>query len=38
LSEDIGKDSEETIQNLTNEYNTKVDKMLTVKEEEIMTI
>mgnify|MGYP002363861288 CR=1 FL=1 len=38
LSEDIGKDSEETIQNLTNEYNTKVEKMLVVKEEEIMTI
>ena len=32
LSEDIGKDSEETIQQLTNEYNTKVDKMLVVKE------
>lgn len=38
LSEDIGKDSEETIQQLTNEYNGKVDKMLVVKEEEIMTI
>lgn len=38
LSEDIGKGTEETIQNLTNEYNTKVDKMLVLKEEEIMTI
>ncbi len=38
LSEDIGKDSEDVIQNLTNEYNTKVDKMLQVKEEEVMTI
>jgi len=38
LSEDIGKDSEESIQQLTNEYNSKVDKMLVVKEEEIMTI
>ncbi|HMV15732.1 MAG TPA: ribosome recycling factor [Chitinophagales bacterium] len=38
LSEDMGKNVEETIQNLTNEYNTKVDKMLQVKEEEIMTI
>ena len=38
LSEDIGKDSEEKIQSLTNEYNAKVDKMLVVKEEEIMTI
>ena len=38
LSEDIGKDSEETIQSLTNEYNAKVDKILVSKEEEIMTI
>lgn len=38
LSEDIGKDTEETIQQLTNEYNGKVDKMLQQKEEEIMTI
>ena len=38
LSEDVGKDSEDSIQQLTNEYNTKVDKMLVIKEEEIMTI
>jgi ribosome recycling factor len=38
LSEDIGKDSEEKIQTLTNEYIAKVDKMLQAKEEEIMTI
>jgi len=38
LSEDIGKDAEESIQQLTNEYNVKVDKMLVQKEEEIMTI
>jgi ribosome recycling factor len=38
LSEDIGKDCEEKIQNFTNEYNAKVDKMLVLKEEEIMTI
>ncbi|HQG38898.1 MAG TPA: ribosome-recycling factor, partial [Chitinophagales bacterium] len=38
LSEDIGKGTEETIQQLTNEYNGKVDKMLQQKEEEIMTI
>lgn len=38
LSEDIGKDAENSIQQLTNEYNTKVDKMLQVKEEEILTI
>jgi ribosome recycling factor len=38
LSEDIGKDAEETIQTLTNEHIAKVDKMLQLKEEEIMTI
>jgi ribosome recycling factor len=38
LSEDTGKVAEESIQQLTNEYNSKVDKMLVVKEEEIMTI
>ena len=38
LSEDIGKGAEESIQQLTNEYNGKVDKMLQQKEEEIMTI
>ena len=38
LSEDIGKDAEETIQTLTNDHITKVDKMLSEKEQEIMTI
>ncbi|MCO5249269.1 MAG: ribosome recycling factor [Chitinophagales bacterium] len=38
LSEDVSKDAEITIQNLTNQYIDKVDKMLTLKEEEIMTI
>lgn len=38
LSEDIGKDAEETIQTLTNDHIAKVDKMLQLKEEEIMTI
>lgn len=38
LSEDAGKGAEETIQQLTNEYIGKVDKMLSLKEEEIMTI
>jgi ribosome recycling factor len=38
LSEDIGKDAEESIQSLTNEYIAKVDKMLAEKEQEIMTI
>lgn len=38
MSEDIGKDAEETIQSLTNEHINKIDKMLQLKEEEIMTI
>jgi ribosome recycling factor len=38
LSEDIGKNGEESIQNLTNEYIAKVDKMISDKEQEIMTI
>lgn len=38
LSEDEGKAAEETIQQLTNEHITKIDKMLQLKEEEIMTI
>jgi ribosome recycling factor len=38
LSEDIGKDAEDTIQTLTNDHITKVDKMLAEKETEIMTI
>lgn len=38
LSEDMSKAAEESIQQLTNDYITKVDKMLALKEEEIMTI
>ena len=38
LSEDIGKGGEDSIQHLTNDYITKVDKMLVEKEQEIMTI
>lgn len=38
LSEDMAKSSEEEIQQLTNDHITRVDKMLTMKEEEIMTI
>lgn len=38
LSEDEGKSAEETIQQYTNDSITKVDKMLQLKEEEIMTI
>lgn len=38
LSEDLSKGAEEDIQHITNDYITKVDKMLALKEEEIMTI
>lgn len=38
LSEDEAKDAENSIQNLTNEHIAKVDKMLQLKEEEILTI
>jgi ribosome recycling factor len=38
LSEDMAKDAEETIQTMTNDNIAKVDKMLTLKEQEIMTI
>lgn len=38
LSEDGAKDAEATIQNLTNDSIAKVDKMLVLKEQEIMTI
>jgi ribosome recycling factor len=38
LSEDEGKSAEETIQQFTNDSISKVDKMLQLKEEEIMTI
>lgn len=38
LSEDMFKDSENEIQNLTNSYVKKVDDLLELKEKEIMTI
>lgn len=38
LSEDLAKDAESNVQNLTNEHISKVDKMLQIKEEEILTI
>lgn len=38
LSEDMAKGAEEDIQNITNDHIAKVDKMLALKEEEIMTI
>ncbi len=38
LSEDLGKDAENNIQNLTNTYSKKIDELLSLKEEEIMTV
>jgi ribosome recycling factor len=38
LSEDMEKDAEEEVQNLTDSYSKKVDKLIKVKEEDIMTI
>ncbi|NJN35302.1 MAG: ribosome recycling factor [Saprospiraceae bacterium] len=38
LPEDIGKKTEEDIQNLTNRFVEKVDKMLDMKEKDIMTV
>jgi ribosome recycling factor len=38
LAEDNGKQAEEEIQTLVNDYSTKVDKHIEVKEKEIMTV
>jgi ribosome recycling factor len=38
LPEDIAKDAEEKIQELTNNYSSKADKHIEVKEKEIMTV
>lgn len=38
LSEDLEKDSEEQVQNITNEFSKKIDKMLEDKNIEILTI
>ena len=38
LSEDVIKDSEANIQNLTNEFTKKIDDLVVVKEKDIMTI
>ena len=38
LPEDMAKDAEETIQEITNEYSAKADKHLENKEKEIMTV
>lgn len=36
--EDMGKKSEEEAQKLTNDYNTKIDTLIEIKEKEIMTV
>jgi ribosome recycling factor len=38
LPEDIEKDSAETIQEMTNDYSSKVDKVMATKEKEVMTV
>jgi len=38
LSEDLGKDGEESIQNLTNKYGSFIDRLAKAKEDEIMKI
>lgn len=38
LSEDMQKDAEEEIQNITNAYTKKVDELIELKEKDIMTI
>jgi ribosome recycling factor len=38
LPEDIEKDAVETIQEMTHEYNAKVDKVMALKEKDVMTV
>ena len=38
LSEDMQKDAENEIQNITNSYATKIDEMYVEKEKDILTI
>lgn len=38
LSEDMQKDAENHIQNLTNEFSARIDKLIELKEKDIMTI
>jgi ribosome recycling factor len=38
LPEDIEKDAVETVQEMTNEFNSKVDKVMTLKEKDVMTV
>ncbi|MBL6660708.1 MAG: ribosome recycling factor [Crocinitomicaceae bacterium] len=38
LSEDMMKDAENEVQNITNEFSNKIDEFLSVKEKDIMTV
>lgn len=38
LAEDLEKDSEEEVQQMTNDYSTQVDKVMTAKEKDILTV
>ena len=38
LSEDMMKDAENEVQNITNEFSNKIDEFLSVKERDIMTV
>jgi ribosome recycling factor len=38
LPEDVAKDAEASVQELTNKYSKKIDELLTVKEAEIMKV
>tara|TARA_B100000427_G_C15226133_1_gene471293 strand:+ start:92 stop:655 length:564 start_codon:yes stop_codon:yes gene_type:complete len=38
LSEDLERDAQELVQNLTNKYSSKIDEIFTIKESEIMTV
>jgi len=38
LSEDMSKDAETSVQNLTDKYSSKIDDLVTVKEKDIMTV
>lgn len=38
LPEDIEKDAAENIQEMTHDYNSKVDKVMTLKEKDVMTV
>jgi ribosome recycling factor len=38
LPEDLEKDAEDIIQEMTHDYNTKIDKIMAIKEKDVMTV